>query len=221
MPFSRNAELVESWNWYRTAPRTGFQANDGVRGKECTIGSSARSKKPCSPVGTFAAAVRAPAPGARTSRARHTAATRAENIVLPRFRHARARGRPSKEGRQALSRCEDERVGARTAGELYRSGEPVFRRAAGKRERGPTEYVERKRVVDEASSQGEVADPDGLRDARDSRRHDELEPLDRLEAARPVRLARFASAVERTERHVETLLDLRRDVVAVQIAVLH
>ena len=51
MPLSRNVLLVESWNWYVRAPGTGFQANDGVRWNDAVAGSSARSRKPCSPVG--------------------------------------------------------------------------------------------------------------------------------------------------------------------------
>ena len=58
-PLSRNEALVESWNSYRCAPLTGFQANAGVRVNDRLAGSSTRSRNGFSPVG--AALVRASA----------------------------------------------------------------------------------------------------------------------------------------------------------------
>src|SRR6266702_761299 len=53
---SENVLLVESSNSYRTAPGTGAQAKDGVRGKVSAAGSSARSRKPWRPCGAFGTA---------------------------------------------------------------------------------------------------------------------------------------------------------------------
>jgi hypothetical protein len=70
--------LVESSNSYRTAPRTGFQANDGVREKVRVGASSARNRNGFRPVG---AAMPAFAAGANTSIAKKTAARRTADMA--------------------------------------------------------------------------------------------------------------------------------------------
>src|ERR671935_2181337 len=220
MPFSRNAELVESWNWYRSAPRTGFHANDGVRGNECTIGSPARSRKPCKPVGTRAADVRAPAAGVSTSSARQTEARRAANIVLPRFRHRGGPGCPSKEGRQLLAGREDERVAARAADELKRCRQALLCRTARKRERWPAERVDGVRVARERPAQREVTYADARRDDGQRRRQQEIQPVDKLLHIRAVVVTVARCRGRLGVGDGQTPFDLDGDVLAVELGVL-
>src|SRR5438094_1797238 len=158
MPLSRNVELVASWNWYRTAPATGFQAKDGVRGKESWAGSSARSRKPWSRAGAAPrTGVDAPAAGASASRLRQTAASVRTRIVPDGCRHARAAGCPSNEGRlraaegfeEQLAGRENDGVGTRAPHQLDRRGEPVLRGPTRQSERRRAERVEGKRVADQ------------------------------------------------------------------------
>src|SRR6266480_2989863 len=97
MPLSRNVLLSESWNWYVRAPGTGFQANDGVRVNDVLDCSSARSKKPCKPVGEESAAEEVVAVAAKTARASRDA-MRTERTVIPLIRHTKGRSRPSDGG---------------------------------------------------------------------------------------------------------------------------
>src|SRR5436190_6802556 len=126
-PLSRNAELVESWNWYRTAAGTGFQAKEGVRGNELSTGSSARRRKPCRCAGAAPrTGVAASAAAASTSRLRETAARVRTRMVPHGCRHARGSCCPSNEGClqpgkrvvKPFSGGEHQSVGARPADEL-------------------------------------------------------------------------------------------------------
>src|SRR5439155_17251293 len=134
MPLSRNVLLVEIWNWYVRAPGTGFQAKDGVRLKAVVAGSSARSRKPRSPVGEESAADEVVAVAAKTARARRDA-MRGGRTVIPLIRHTRSRGRPSNEGCEERTGCKNASVVAGASDELHRGGEAVLGRAARDRER--------------------------------------------------------------------------------------
>src|SRR5690242_10719787 len=98
MPLSRNVLLVASWNWYLRAPDTGFHANDGVRWNVVVAGSSARSRKPCRPVGAPVAALEVEVATHRKAATAARMAGRRTRTVIPRFRHSRRHGRPSHEG---------------------------------------------------------------------------------------------------------------------------
>src|SRR5918999_3657929 len=75
---SVNVLFVASSNSYRFAPRTGCQANAGVRGKVRAGASSARSRKGFSALGAGSAAF---ATGANASIAKMTAARRTAGMA--------------------------------------------------------------------------------------------------------------------------------------------
>src|SRR5260221_7135416 len=152
MPLSRKVLLSESWNWYVRAPGTGFQAKDGVRVNDVRAGSSARSRKPCRPVGEESAAEEVVAVAAKTARASRDA-MRTERTVIPLIRHTRGRCRPSNGGCEQRTGRENASVVSRTPNQLYRSRKTVFCGAARKGERGPAEAVERIREPDAAATQ--------------------------------------------------------------------
>src|SRR5436305_9906665 len=114
MPLSRKVLLVASWSWYVRAPGTGFQANDGVRWNVAVRGSSARSRKPCSPVGAETPAAEVVDVATNEMRASRIE-LRTKRTVIPRFRHARGPRRPSDEGCEERAGSEDERVVAGSA----------------------------------------------------------------------------------------------------------
>src|SRR6476659_2476683 len=143
-PVSRKLELGASLNWERIAPGTGFHAKDGVRAKELSTGSSARSRKPCR---CFGAAPRtgfaASAAGASVSKPRQTATSRgARSIVLCGCRQRPPFGCPSNEGCQAATGRQNKRVGAGSSHQLDRSREPVLRRPARQGAGRPAQGVE-------------------------------------------------------------------------------
>ncbi len=88
---ARKVWLVESSNWYRAAPRTGFQANDGVLTNDALAGaaSPSRSSNACSPVGTVSASDLAEEPVAAGTAA--AAATTIASARAPRLCWSSAR----------------------------------------------------------------------------------------------------------------------------------
>src|SRR5438132_13744792 len=118
MPWSRNVLLVASWNWYVRAPGTGFHAKEGVRRNAVVAGSSARSRKPCNPVGEERAAEEVVAVAAKTARASRDA-MRTERTVIPLIRHTKGRSRPSNEGCEQRPRRENAGIFARPPHELH------------------------------------------------------------------------------------------------------
>src|SRR2546429_2933288 len=229
MPLSRKLELVASWNWYRTAPATGFHAKEGVRGKESCAGSSARNRKPCRRAGAAPrTGVAAPAAGASASRLRQTAASVRTRMVPDGCRHARATGCPSNEGRlcvlqrgeEELAGREDDGVRTRTSYQLDRSGQSVLCRPAGESERRPPERVEGKRVPNQLFAQRFVTDSDRGCNAYKGRREEQVESVEQLGATLAVLLASLLRTGRFPVGDGETALDLPGDVLAVELCVL-
>src|SRR5438132_2232625 len=152
MPLSRNVLLVASWNWYVRAPGTGFHAKEGVRRNAVVAGSSARSRKPCNPVGEERAAEEVVAVAAKTARASRDA-MRTERTVIPLIRHTSSSSRPSNGGCEQRSGRQNAGVVAGATHELHGGRKTVLGRAARNRERGPAEAVERVREADAAAPQ--------------------------------------------------------------------
>src|ERR687892_918957 len=114
---------------------------------------------------------------------------------------------------------EDERVVTRPGDELDRGGQPVLGGAARESERGPAERAEGIREAQHALAQGEVADPDRRRNERERRRHEQVQPLHELETALAICLVRGARGLSLLLGDGEAALDLRADILAVEVAV--
>src|SRR3979411_2456764 len=219
MPLSRNVLLVASWNWYVRAPGTGFQAKDGVRLNDVVAGSSARSRKPCSPVGEERAAEEVVAVAAKTARASRDA-MRTERTVIPLIRHTQGRSRPSNGGCEERSGRENAGVIAGPPHELNRSGKTILSRAARHRERGPAEAVERVREADAAAPQRPLVCRRQRGDAGHRGCDEQVEPTERLFATLAVfRPQPFSSCDFGVgDRHAE--LEFPADALAVVVRVL-
>src|SRR5690349_8634978 len=226
MLLSEKRWLVASSNWYATAPRTGFQPNEGVRENVWTTGSSARRTNGCRPVGAVLGR-RASAEPTSMRAASNAARERTRAIVSTVVGTGDGRGVPrtsdSVEGEglfQRFSGRENARVLAGRRGELNGGWEAVLGRAAGEGECGPAGRVEGQRQAGEP-----VADRDLIRwgpgrDTNQRWRDDQVDLarcFEQLVSVAPALLGRLL--VLRLGQR-EAVLDLRADVRAVRVGVL-
>src|SRR5580765_1556868 len=209
--------LVASWKSYETAPSYGSQAKDGVRGKVVWPGkSSTRRRKPRSPLGAAEGADCAA--GTTTTAASASRVIRRASMASPRFV-----GSVALALEQALEQCagaEDESIVAPAPGDLDGGRKTVLRRAARDRQSRRAEHVQRPRQQGQLAAQLPLVLVRTGCDVRQSRRDEQVEAVHRLCELLAVALARPGACVVLRVRDVEAELDLRRDVLAVELRVL-